>query len=223
VCAWTAALSVVLAGVGFFLVTGYVPPLHADATAQDIARFYAEHADRIRIGVMLTFVAWAGWGTLVAGISTQMARIERDRPILTNLQLLAGGAGWIFLLLPTLLLGIASFRPERSAEITQTLHDLGWMTAFLPFVPFTAQALAIAGAIFQDTSKNPVFPRWLAYFNLWAGVLFVPGGLLLFFKSGPFSYQGLFVFWIPFVVFGAWILVLAWALRRAALNEQLSR
>ena len=50
-------------------------------------------------------------------------------------------------------------------------------------------------------------------------ITFLPGGLLLFFKTGAFSYQGLFVFWVPFVVFGAWILLLALMTRRAILRE----
>jgi hypothetical protein len=66
-----------------------------------------------------------------------------------------------------------------------------------------------------------VFPRWLGYFNIWAAVSFMPGVLLIFFKSGPFSYQGLFVFWVPFAVFGAWIMIMAWAAGRAALTDTL--
>jgi len=40
--------------------------------------------------------------------------------------------------------------------------------------------------------------------------------LLAFFKSGPFAYQGIFVFWVPFAVFGAYVMVLIWAVWRAA-------
>jgi hypothetical protein len=219
VCVWTTIVCLAMTAIGFFLVSGYVPPKPADASAETIARFYAEHTDRIRVGVMITFLSWAGWGTLVAAISTQMARIEGDRPVLTNLQTTAGAAGWVFLLLPTALLGAATFRPERSPEVTQTLHDLGWITAFIAVTPFFVQGLAIAAAIFQDESADPVFPRWFAYTNVWMVLLFLPGGLLLFFKTGAFSYQGLFVFWVPFVVFGAWILLLALMVRRAILRE----
>lgn len=219
VCVWTTIVCLALTAVGFFLISGYVPPKPADASAETIARFYADHTDRIRIGVMITFLSWAGWGTLVAAISTQMARIETERPVLTNLQLAAGAAGWVFLLMPTALLGAATFRPERSPEITQTLHDLGWITAFIAFTPFVVQGLAIAGAIFQDPSDDPVYPRWFGYTNVWMAITFLPGGLLLFFKTGAFSYQGLFVFWVPFVVFGAWILLLALMTRRAILRE----
>jgi hypothetical protein len=148
-----------------------------------------------------------------------MARIEGGRPVLTHIMLLGGGAGWMFLLLPTILLTIAAYRPERSPELTQTLHDLGWMTAFFPFLPFAMMGVAMAVAIFQDPSPQPVFPRWLGYINIWATLLFLPAAALIFFHGGVFAYHGLFVFWVPLVIFGGWILVLAWAVRQAALDE----
>jgi hypothetical protein len=220
VCAWSALISLVLLFVGFFLVTGYVPPPHASDSAQQISRFYLEHTSRLRIGLLITLVAWAGWGPLVAALSVQIARIEGPRPVLAILQGAAGTVGWVFLVLPTIMLAVVTFRPGRSPEVTQTLHDLAWIVAFMAITPFIVQALAVGAAILQDRSERPVFPRWLGYFNLWAAVLFAPGGLLIFFKTGPFSYQGLFVFWIPFIVFGAWIGIMAWWVRRAALNER---
>jgi hypothetical protein len=38
-------------------------------------------------------------------------------------------------------------------------------------------------------------------------------------KTGPFSYQGVMVYWLAFLVFFLWILMLFWAVRRAALLE----
>jgi hypothetical protein len=220
ICAWIAGISVVFLAIGFFLVTGYVPPPRANESARQIAHFYVSHRARLRIGLLITFLAWGGWGPLVAVIAMQMWRIEGRRPVLALLQVLAGGAGWIFLLLPTLILEIATFRAGSvSPQTTQTLHDLGWILAFMALTPFFVQLLAIAGAIFQDRSENPVFPRWVGYFNVWAAVSFVPGCILIFFKSGPFSYQGLFVFWVPFLVFGGWILLMAWAAGRAAKSD----
>jgi len=221
VCAWVTVISVVFLAIGFFLVTGYVPPPHANDTAQQLAHFYVSHRTRLRIGLVITLLAWSGYGPMTAVISVQMLRIEgHRRPVLSVLQALAGTAGWACLLIPTMLLCVATFRAGSvSAQTTQTLHDIGWITAFMAVPPFVVQLAAIAGAILQDHSPQPVFPRWLGYFNIWAAVAFLPGVLLVFFKSGPFSYHGLFVFWVPFVVFGAWILIMALAARQAALND----
>jgi hypothetical protein len=106
-----------------------------------------------------------------------------------------------------------------SPQTTQTLHDLGWITAFMALTPFFVQLMSVAAAIFQDHSAAPVFPRWLGYLTVWIAISFAPGVLLIFFKSGAFSYQGLFVFWVPFLTFGAWMLVMAWACHRAASSD----
>lgn len=212
-CCWITGISVVFLGIGFFLITGYVPPPHANDTARQLAHFYVTHRTRLRIGLVITLVSWAGYGTMTAVISMQMLRIEgRRRPVLSLLQALAGTAGWVCLLIPTMLLAVATFRAGQvSPQTTQTLHDLGWITAFMALTPFFVQLLAVAGAIFQDASPTPVFPRWLGYLTVWIAISFCPGVLLIFFKTGAFSYQGLFVFWVPFLTFGAWILLMAWA------------
>jgi len=86
-----------LAGVGFFVVSGYVPPPHASLSAQELADFYASHHDRIRIGMLITLVAWLGWATLVAVITAQMSRIETGTKVLTILQAICGTLGWVIL------------------------------------------------------------------------------------------------------------------------------
>jgi hypothetical protein len=220
ICCWWTGISMVFAGIGFFVVTGYVPPPHASDTAAQLAHFYVTHRTRLRIGLVITLLSWGGYGTLTAVITIQMLRIEGRRPVLAILQACAGTAGWICLIIPTMLLAVATFRAGQvSPQTTQTLHDLGWITAFMALTPFFVQLMAVAGAIFQDRSESPVFPRWLGYLTVWIAISFAPGVLLIFFKSGAFSYQGLFVFWVPFLTFGAWIIVMAWACYRAALTD----
>ena len=89
VCAWITFVCILLSGLAF-VVADFIPPPRADASAQDIANFYADHTGRIRAGLLLMFISWAGWGTLVACIATQMQRIEGGRPILTNILMLSG-------------------------------------------------------------------------------------------------------------------------------------
>ena len=74
------------------------------------------------------------------------------------------------------------------------------------------QNIAIGIAAFKDTEAK-VFPRWLGYFNFWAALAFLPAALLYFFKTGPFAWDGVFVFWVPLTIFGA--LVLRHVLRHA--------
>ena len=48
----------------------------------------------------------------------------------------------------------------------------------------------IAIAIFRDANSTPTFPRWVAYYNLYAALGMCPASLMGFFKTGPFAYHG---------------------------------
>jgi uncharacterized protein (DUF983 family) len=48
----------------------------------------------------------------------------------------------------------------------------------------------------------------------------VPGVMCLLFKTGPFAWNGLFVFWIPLAVFGSWFVVMSLLLLRAIKNQR---
>jgi hypothetical protein len=51
--------------------------------------------------------------------------------------------------------------------------------------------------------------------NFWMALLFLPAGLMVFFKTGPFAWNGLLSFWLPLVAFGIWFNVMIYALLRA--------
>jgi hypothetical protein len=59
-----------------------------------------------------------------------------------------------------------------------------------------------------NIADAPVFPRWVGYFNVWTAILFLPGPLCVFFRTGPLAWDGLFTWWIPFVLFAAWMVVM---------------
>lgn len=47
----------------------------------------------------------------------------------------------------------------------------------------------------------------------------LPGGLVTFFKSGPFAWNGILAFWLPLTVFGIWYGVMFMLLRKAILGQ----
>lgn len=216
-CLAAVPVGVVVITVGLVLA-GFVPPPPAHDTPNEIAAFYAEDTNRIRFGMMLALVGVGMWGPLVTVITMQMRRSAPK--MLAYTQFGAGIAGWQFLLCPFLLFTAAAFRPERTPEITQALHDTGFIFLFMPLTTFVVQNLAIAVATLVDTGRRPVFPRWVGYVNLLEILLFVPVLLLTFFKTGSFAYHGALVFWVPFAIFFVWLFAMTWATWQAVLDEQ---
>jgi hypothetical protein len=72
----------------------------------------------------------------------------------------------------------------------------------------------------QKVVSNSAFPRWHAYFTFWSAVIFEAGALPYLFKAGPFAWNGLISFWLPFPIFGLWMMVTAFVLLRALSLQQ---
>jgi hypothetical protein len=81
------------------------------------------------------------------------------------------------------------------------------------------QYLAIAVAVLVDRHEAPIFPRWVAYLNIWVALVAIPTGVITFFKTGPFTYGGMFGFYLPLEVFAIWLVVMPYAVIRAIRAE----
>jgi hypothetical protein len=214
-CAWIGLIGVPVILVGF-IVSGYILPPHADATAVQVAEFYQNNTFAIRLGLLLMILATAGYATMLSVVRVQLEVVESPRPVWTTLSFVGGLTAYVMLTLFVMLLAAAAFRPERNPEITQMLHDIGWFMAFLAAVPFSLQGLGAGLAILGDKSGRPLFPRWVGYGGLWVFVLLMPGQILLFFHTGPFAYHGLISYWVPLFTFGGWMGLLSFAALRAS-------
>ena len=69
------------------------------------------------------------------------------------------------------------------------------------YPPFFLQLLATGTAILTSTAKREVFPRWFGFLNLWTAVLMLPGGIAIYFYSGPFAWNGILAWWVVVVAF----------------------
>jgi hypothetical protein len=204
--------------IGFGPLCGWLPPPSPHDSAEKIAAMYEDRTNLIRLGLICFMLAGALLGPFVAAISAQMRRIEGGGGVLGHTQLGMGMLGVLLFILPSFLMQAAAFRPGRDPQLTQLLND----AAFLPFIgafgPAVIQNISIALAAFKDTEQR-VFPRWLGYYNIWVALLFLPAALMYFFKTGPFAWDGVFVFWLPLTVFGSWFFVMFWVVRKAILTE----
>jgi hypothetical protein len=214
-CAWTGPLFMVVFLVGFWFIAGFVPPPSPHENALQIAHLYAAHTNAIRLGLLVAMIAGALSVPFQAVIAIQMRRIEGRSPVLSYTVLAMGAVNCILFTMPILIMTAAAFRPARDPALTQLLNDLAWIPFIIAFPPAVVQNIAIAIAVLGDRAPRPVFPRWVAYFNLWAAFLFLPAGLLTFFKHGPFAWNGLLSFWVALTMFGSWYLVMFFAVRHA--------
>ena len=199
-CAWSGVICVAMF-FGAFALAGFIPPLKPSMSAQEIADHYRDHTTGIRIGAVVMLISGMFYAAYTAVISAQMRRIPGIHPAAIYTQLAAGAFGCVTFLIPAMLFAATAFRPDRSPEDTQLLNDLSWIVLVMPWPPFMMQNFVFAYAIFSDPRERPLFPRWLAYLNIWAPIIFSPAVLLPFFKTGPFAWSGLFVVWIPACVF----------------------
>ena len=214
ICAWGGVFCAVLFGIGL-LAAGFVPPPSPSLTTAEIAAVYRENSVGIRGGMVLGLFGMAGWAAFVGVISAQMRRMRTGSDLPALLQLGSGSIGVLTVMLPIMIFAAAAFRPERDPALTELLNDLGWLIIIPAFPTFIAQFGAIAMGALLDRSPMPVFPRWTAYFNLWAALLFLPGALAYFFRSGPFAWSGLFDFWLAGGAFFAWLMVMTPVVLRA--------
>ncbi|HEX4359551.1 MAG TPA: hypothetical protein VH141_18610 [Pseudonocardia sp.] len=220
-CAWSGPLMLVLFCIGFWGVARLIPPPVPGWSATDLAHYLAEHQTRIRIGLVISMLGVAPGFAFPVAILLQLRRIEGPSSPLAYVQLVTGLLTPVLFILPMFAMAAAAYRPEtRSPEITEALNDLGWLMLVGFGGPAILQNIAIAVAVFGDRRAEPVFARWVGYFNVWAALLFLPGLLVICFQGGPFAWNGVFAFWVPLSVFGAWYVVMTVALLRAVDQEE---
>jgi hypothetical protein len=121
---------------------------------------------------------------------------------------------------PTGIWMATAFRSEdRAADITRALNDVGWILFVLVIWSVWVQMLAIAAAVLMDNRPDPVLPRWVGWLSLWVSLIIVPAGLVLFFKTGPWAWNGLIGFWVPLSALVIWMLGMTWTVHQALCTQ----
>ena len=102
------------------------------------------------------------------------------------------------------------------------INDAGWIMFLIPWPPFSAWCIGVAVAVYRDRRDGDerTFPRWVGYLNLWVAMLFLPSGLVLFFKTGPFAWNGICTFWLAATVFTIWLVAMLVVVLRAIRQQE---
>lgn len=206
--------------VSFVALAGFIPPPSPEKTAAQVLAKYAGHTDAIRLGLMITLFASALLVPFSAAISAQMRRIEGAGAPLAATQLCSAALLSVEFIVPIMVWQTAAFRFDtESARMTQMLNDMGWLMFVAVISSVIVQILALAAAIFTDEREEPVFPRWAGYFNVWVALVLAPAGVIVFFKHGPFAWNGLLGFYLPLTSYCVWMFV-TFALLRRAIDQE---
>jgi hypothetical protein len=204
ICAWCGPAFVVLFLTFWGWIGGNLPPAGPELSAEQIATYYRENSVDIRIGFVGAVVFMCLYMPWSAVLTARMARIEGSMRSLSYLQLIGGALTVIVVSMSAAFWIAAAFRPERAPEITQMLHDLGWLTIDQLYFCTTLQMVAVAVVGLYDTSAKPMFPRWACWYAIWAGFTFLPASLTAFVKVGAFAWNGIGSYYFPYFAWLSW-------------------
>lgn len=207
---WWGLLTMYVYGFCLWGLLDMMPPPPATMSADQVAAFYTEGGMRIRIGAMITSWTSAFMIPITVVIALQLRRLEPGKlPVWTVASFAGGCMMSIFLVLPPLFWGTAAFTVTRMPEITAIMHELGTLTLVTTdqYYIFQMVAIAVISLTRSHDALSP-FPRWMGWFTIWAAFMFELGAIAFLPKTGMFAWNGLFVFWSPLTIFGAWITVL---------------
>lgn len=218
-CVWSGILSIVVFFIGFWPMAHFMPPLSPSMTGQALADFYLNNSVGIRVGgICITLSA----GLLIpfyTEISIQMARIEGRYGPMSMSQMATAVMAVVPFIPAAGAMCVIAYRPDRDLNSIMLMSDYIWILLFMIAAPAMVQFFIIGYTILTDKSSTPIFPRWMGYFTFWCAVLGIPGNIIVFFYGGPFSWAGLFGYWIPASLFGMWTFAMAWLLFKAIDNE----
>jgi hypothetical protein len=200
----------------FLVFPGFVHPMSPTLSADQVAAFYRDPANLPRIRYSMVVFNWFGIGLIpfLSLIVMQIGRMAHPTPILQFCYLGCLTGGPTLFTIADLFWLLAAFRPERPAELTQLFNDIAWVT-FIGQVGFLiAQCAFLALAIYLDRQVRPVFPRWVAHFNLLVAAALAPASFVGLALSGPLAWDGLLSFWVRNAAIALWIVMMTWVMGR---------
>lgn len=209
--AWSGVGLVISLVISQGFLMGFIPPPSPNLSADELAQIFIDRKVGIRVGTMIQCIFYTCYLTWAMSIVMQIRKMEIGRtPVMTYVSIANVGGGYVFFLLMPIFWAALAFRPETmDPQFLQIMNDLVWFVFILSWPPFAVFMICLAVAILRSEHNAAVYPRWVAFFNLWCALLITPAALIEFFKTGPFAYDGLISFWMIYIVFFGWIVVMS--------------
>lgn len=219
ICLWLTPVVGVVLLVAFLSFPGFFPPMSPGMTADQVAEFYANNTTMIRFSMITFNLFGIMLVPLFALIVVQMKRMATPTQVLAYCYLTAVVSGATLFALADIFWLVAAYRPERNPQLIQLLNDLAWITFIAPVGMLVVQNLCLALAVYLDARPRPVFPRWVAPFNIVTAAAMTPAACAAVFRTGPLAWDGLVSFWLRIGAFTLYVVVMFFVLR-AAIKQQ---
>lgn len=216
---WTAPVAGVLFLIAFFMFPAFWPPMSPTMTPEEVAAFFQENVASIRGVVIFCNLIGATLVPLFAMIVVQMLRVVNSSPVFAYSYIIAVGIGITAFILADFAWGVALFRPDRDPQLISLLNDMAWFFFIAPVGCLIVQNLCLALSIYLDARPDPVFPRWVAHFNIVTAALMVPGAFAILYKTGPLAWDGSLSFSLRLLTFAVYVAVMFFVLLRVV-NRQ---
>lgn len=216
---WMAAVFGVVLLAAFLLFPGFFPPMSPDMTAGQVAAFYARHEAMIRLSMVTVNFCGIMLMPFFMVIVYQMKRMATPTQVLAYCYLSAAVSGATLIALADLFWLVAAFRPEQDPQVTLLLNDLAWITFTVPVGMIIAQMGCLALAIRLDDQPRPVFPRWVAVFNIAVAVAVAPSAFAAVFRTGPLAWNGVVSFWLRVCAYVLYVVVMFFVVREAVRRQ----
>ena len=220
---WSAVVVIIglLVAQGFLM--HFLPAPDPTLSPEALRQRFIDRRLEIQIGSVIQIIAWSFWATWGMVVTTFMRKMERGYPFLTYASIALVGGGYVFFVFIPMTWAVCAYRAtEMDPQIIQFANDWVWFDWLFTWPPFAIWFFVVAAAIFKDHNVPTLYPRWVGYFNLWCGFLIFPAALIVFWKSGPFAYNGALAFWFPvFIFFGEIVVMIVMSLK--VINQQTAR
>lgn len=213
--AWSGFVYIAFLMVGILPLARFFPSQPPSWGAAQIAQIYQDNSLLIKMGMVLVLVGSMFYVPWTAILAKLIAGVEGRVGLLTMCQLIAGTTNVLLTAYPAGWWLTAAFRGDRSPDLILLLNDIAWLQFLGVIAPFYFVVLSLIYASFADSDPDPLIPRWVGWFNVFFMLDLIPLSIIFFFKTGPFAWNGLFGFYLPFATFWVWFFVMTYTIRKA--------
>ncbi len=211
---WTTPVAGVLFLAAYLMFPGFSPPMSPTMTPEEVAAFLQANLTATRGVVIFVNLIGASLVPFFACIAVQMLRVGNSSPVFAYSYIICVGIGLTAFILADYCWGVAAYRPDRDPQLVSLLNDMAWFFFIAPAGLVVVQNLCLAGSIYLDARPKPVFPRWVAHFNVATAVLMIPGAFAILHKAGPLAWDGSLSFSLRLATFAVYVAVMFFVLLR---------